>query len=86
MLLILNLVFLIIFFNKDIFFEKKEDRDKRIEKIEKEKLENLKKIELEELKNKEKIIKVDKKEIKKIQKVDTTKKESVNECIPQNNK
>lgn len=62
MLLILNLVFLIIFFNKDIFFEKKEDRDKRIEK---EKLENLKKIELEELKNKEKIIKVDKKEIKK---------------------
>lgn len=65
MLLILNLVFLIIFFNKDIFFEKKEDRDKRIEK---EKLENLKKIELEELKNKEKIIKVDKKEIKKTQK------------------
>lgn len=85
MLLILNLVFLIIFFNKDIFFEKKDDRDKRLEKIEKEKLKNLKKIELEELKNKEKTIKVDKKEIKKTQKNDDTKKESVNECVPQNN-
>ncbi len=82
MLLILNLVFLIIFFNKDIFFEKKEDRDKRIEK---EKLENLKKIELEELKNKEKIIKVDKKEIKKTQKNNDIKKENINDCVPQNN-
>lgn len=85
MLLILNLVFLIIFFNKDIFFEKKEDRDKRIEKIEKEKLENLKKIELEELKKKEKIIKVDKKEIKKTQKNNDIKKKNVNDCVPQNN-
>lgn len=85
MLLILNLVFLIIFFNKDIFFEKKEERDKRIEKIEKEKLNNLRKIELEELKNKEKAIKVDKKEIKKTQKNNDIKKENVNDCVPQNN-
>lgn len=37
MLLILNIVFLIIVFNKDIFFEKKEDIEKRLEKIEKKK-------------------------------------------------
>lgn len=37
MLLILNIVFLIIVFNKDIFFEKKEDVEKRLEKIEKQK-------------------------------------------------
>lgn len=73
MLLILNIVFLIIVFNKDIFFETKDERDNRIAKEEKKKKELVQK-KKEKDKERKEIIKKAKEKFKAKEKKDNTKK------------